>query len=102
VTVFTPALTVRRLVEDGFAGLIRFSAHHPRVLARIVEVLGDVAARQPRSERRNAILGTVPWVENAMSKADLAPHEHRLVGLRLAQLRTPHPRGPAERPHELH
>lgn len=102
VTVFTPALTVRRLIEDGFAGLIRFSADHPRVLARIAEVLGHVAAPQPPGERRDAILAAAPWIEHAISRADLAPHEHRLLALRLAQLLAPRTRGPADRPHELH
>jgi uncharacterized membrane protein len=102
VIVFAPALTVRRLVEDAFAGLVRFSADHPRVLARIVEILGEVAAREPDGERREAILEAVGWIEHFASRADLAPHEHRLLAARLAQLRTPRIRAPADRPHAMH
>jgi uncharacterized membrane protein len=102
IVVFAPAFTVRRLVEDGFAGLVRFSADHPRVLARIVEVLRDVAARQPDGEARDAILEVAGWVEHVVGHAALAPHERRLVELRLAQFRRLRTRGPAERPHAMH
>lgn len=101
-TVFAPAFTVRRLVEDAFAGLVRFSGEHPRVLARIVEVLRDVSARQPDGEAREAILEVAGWVEHVTSRAELAPHERRLVELRLAQFRGLRSRGPAERPHAMH
>jgi uncharacterized membrane protein len=100
--VFAPALAVQRLVEDAFAGLVRFSADHPRVLARIAEVLGEVAARQPDGDARHAVLEVADWVEHAAAKGALAPHEHRLVERRLAQLRAPRPRAPAERPHAMH
>ncbi len=100
--VFAPSFTVRRLVEDAFAGLVRFSAGHPRVLARIVEVVADVAARQPDGDALDALLDVASWVEHAASRGELAPHEQRLLGKRLAQLRSPRVRGPAERPHAMH
>lgn len=100
--VLAPSLTVRRLVEDAFAGLVRFSADHPRVLARIVEVLADVAARQPDGDARDALLEVASWVEHAAARGELATHERRLLGKRLAQLRAPRVRGPAERPHAMH
>jgi uncharacterized membrane protein len=100
--VIAPSFTVRRLVEDGFAGLVRFSADHPRVLARIVEVLADIAASQPDGDARDALVDVACWVEHAASRGELAPHEHRLLGMRLAQLRAPRIRGSAERPHAMH
>jgi uncharacterized membrane protein len=102
VVVIAPTVTVRRLVEDAFAGLVRFSANHPRVLARIVEVVADVAAHRPDGDGRDALLEVASWVEHAASRGELAPHERRLVGSRLAQLRAPRVRGPAERPHAMH
>jgi uncharacterized membrane protein len=102
VVVLAPSFTVRRLVEDAFAGLVRFSRDHPRVLARIVEVLADVAARQPDGDDRDAVLEVGRWVEHAAARAELAPHEQRLVALRLAELRAPRVRAPAERPHAMH
>jgi hypothetical protein len=72
------------------------------VLARIVEVLADVAARQPDGDDRDAILEAGRWVEDAAARAELAPHEQRLVALRLAELRGPRVRAPAERPHAMH
>jgi uncharacterized membrane protein len=102
VVVIAPSFTVRRVVEDGFAGLVRFSADHPRVLARIAEVLADVAARQPDGDGRDALLDVASWVEHAASRGDLAPHERRLLASRLGQLRAPRVRGPAERPHAMH
>lgn len=102
VTVLVPSLTVRRLVEDAFAGLVRFSADHPRVLARMVELLGDVASRQPPGDRRDAILEVAGWVEHAASQGTLAPHERRLLEVRLAELRAPRTRAPADRPHAMH
>jgi hypothetical protein len=102
VTVFAPAFTVRRLVEDGFAGLVRFSKDHPRVLARIIEVLREVSSRQPEGEARLAILEVAGWVEHVTAHADLAPHERRLLALRLADFHGLRSRGPAERPHAMH
>lgn len=100
--VLARTLTVRRLVEDGFAGIVRFSSGHPRLLARIVEVLAEVAARQPDDEAREALLEVARWVEHAASRDELAPHEHELLATRLAELRAPRVRGPAERPHAMH
>ncbi len=102
VVVIAPTVTLRRLVEDAFAGLVRFSADHPRVLARIVEVVADVAAHQSDGDGRDALLEVADWVEHAASRGELAPHERRLLGSRLAQLRSPRVRGPAERPHAMH
>lgn len=102
VVVIAPSFTVRRIIEDGFAGLTRFSSDHPRVLARILEVLADVAARQPDGADRDAMLEVGDWVQQAADRGELARHERRLIEMRLAQLRAPHVRAPAEQPHAMH
>jgi uncharacterized membrane protein len=102
VTVLARAFTVRRLVEDAFAGLVRFSADHPRVLARVAEILAEIAARQPDGDARDALVDAGEWVEHAASRAELASHERRLLESRLAQLRAPRVRAADDRPHALH
>jgi uncharacterized membrane protein len=102
VTVLARAFTLRRLVEDAFAGLVRFSADHPRVLARVAEILADIAARQPDGDTREALVDAGSWVEHAASRAELAPHERRLLESRLAQLRAPRVRAADDRPHAMH
>jgi uncharacterized membrane protein len=101
-TVFLPGLTIRRMVEDGFGGLIRFSAEHPRVLARIVEVLGELASRMPPCDGRDALLEAAGWVERVAQWAELAPHERRLVATRLEALRTDEVRERIDGPHAMH
>jgi uncharacterized membrane protein len=102
VTIVAPALTVRRLVEDAFAGLIRFSAEHPRVLARIVEVFGELAARQPEGDARAAIEEALSWVQDQLGNSGLGDHERRLIGVRLAFFRRSDSRDDASRPHAMH
>lgn len=101
-TVFTPALTVRRIVEDAFAGLVRAAADHPRVLARIVEVIGHLSRRAPPGDARDALVEAGAWVEDTATRARLAPHERRLVETRLAQLRGGSDHATADRPHAMH
>jgi uncharacterized membrane protein len=101
-TVFLPGLTLRRMVEDGFGGLIRFSAEHPRVLARIAEVFGELSSRMPPCDGRDALLEAAGWVERVARDAELAPHERRLVAKRLEALRTEGERSGANRPHPMH
>jgi uncharacterized membrane protein len=99
-TLFTPTLTVRRMVEDAFAGLVRCSTEHPRVLARVVEVLGDVASRTGHGAARDALLEAARWVEHVVAGAGLAPHERRLVESRLAQVGGTGVQ--PDRPHAMH
>ncbi len=101
-TVFAPGLTLRRMVEDGFGGLIRFSSGHPRVLARIVEVLGQLVPRLPPGDGRNALLEASEWVERTVEAAELAPHERRLVSVRLDALRGQTSRPRVDGPHAMH
>jgi uncharacterized membrane protein len=99
-TLFTPALTVRRIVEDAFAGLIRSSSTHPRVLARILEVIDHVSTRA-EGQARDVLIEAAGWVEHTATGAALAPHERGLVETRLAHLRRQGVR-PGERPHAMH
>jgi uncharacterized membrane protein len=100
--LFTPALTVRRIVEDAFAGLVRSASDHPRVLARIVEVLGHVSRSAAHGDAREALLEGAGWVEHTATGAALAPHERHLVDTRLAQLRAAPPRTAGDQPHAIH
>jgi uncharacterized membrane protein len=102
ICIFTPSLTIERLIEDAFAGLIRFSVDHPRVLARAVEVLADLATRQSDPERRRAITAPIAWVTDILSTARFADHERLLVERRLVHLRNPRVPAPADRPHAMH
>jgi uncharacterized membrane protein len=100
-TIFTRALTVRRMVEDAFAGLIRCSTQHPRMLARIVEVLGEVASRTGQGVARDSLLEAAGWVEHVVHGAALAPHERRLIERRLERFGAPVTVEP-DRPHAIH
>lgn len=99
-TLFTPGLTVRRIVEDGFAGLIRSASTHPRVLARILEVL-DHLSTLVDDRARDALDEAAEWVEYTSKVAALAPHERRLVEKRLTHLRR-QGSPPEDRPHAMH
>lgn len=100
-TVFWPGLTFRRMVEDGYGGLIRFSGDHPRVLARIVEVIGVLLVRVAPCDGREALLEAAGWVEAALDATDIAPHERRLIAARIDALRAGRVGGP-EGPHAMH
>jgi uncharacterized membrane protein len=101
-TVFCPALTLRRMVEDGLGGLIRFSAGHPRVLARIVEVVGQLIPRLRPCDGRDALLEASEWIDRAVRTSELATHERRLVGVRLEALRRQADRPRVDGPHATH
>lgn len=101
-SVFAPGLTFRRMVEDGFSGLIRFSGDHPRVLARIVEVVGQLIPRMPPCDGRAALLEAAGWVERSVQHAEFAPHERRLVTVRLEALRAGQDEPSVEGPHAMH
>ncbi|HYD42213.1 MAG TPA: DUF2254 family protein [Anaeromyxobacter sp.] len=101
-TVITPGLTFRRAVEDGFAGLIRFSGDHPRVLARIVEVIGQLLPKLPAGDGREALRDAARWVERALADAELAGHERRLVAVRLEALDRQQERARVDGPHAMH
>jgi uncharacterized membrane protein len=100
--VFAPGLTLRRMVEDGYGGLIRFGSDHPRVLARIVEILGQLLPRLPPGDGRDALLDASEWVERNVEGAALAPHERRLVTARLDALRRQTNRPAVDGPHAMH
>jgi uncharacterized membrane protein len=101
VVIFAPSLEVRRVVEDGFAGIVRFAADHPRVLARVAEVLAEAGDRDPDADARDALVEAASWIEHAASTGGLAEHELALVMLRVARLRAPRDHG-AGRPHAIH
>ncbi len=100
-SVFAPRLTLRRMVEDGFGGLIRFSATHPRVLARVVEVLGQLIPRLRPCDGRDALLEAGEWVERTLDASEFAAHERRLVAVRLEALRR-QVGPPRDGPHAMH
>lgn len=79
LTLYMPQLDLKTLLDHAFDEMPRAGVEHPVVIARLLEVLAELAQKAPDARTRAVILGAGLRVSEYVERGDFVPAELQLL-----------------------